>query len=428
MKKSILAMILSATILFTLLCSCAEHNKTGGNEGNAENNPKELNWYGWYDEQGYMPTILKAFEEKSGIKVKPTYIDNDGYSDKLVVMLTGDADLDVFDTSTVKEYVKYRDAGNLVDLTPYMEKSQIDPAVYGSSFLSTEKDGKYYALPYRNMCFSLYYNKVIFDQEGIEYPQQLTWEEYAELAKKLTKTREDGSKQWGGFLIDWIGEPIMTVQKGSNILDSDTSALREWMEFMNRLYNVDQSHMSFEEMKSTSVDGLKIFWAGDVAMLINGEWTIGNTKQELESNPGISEKFDLGVTYMPLPDGMDTPVTVGGASCFSMINHKSEKIDEAFAFIEYLTGEQGAEHIVGANMMPAYINDEIIDLYQDAVAVPGVETQLLTDTLYECAPVTEFAEVDTIWREQKELYLIGDESLDDAIADFETRRADVLGS
>ncbi|PXX49220.1 multiple sugar transport system substrate-binding protein [Hungatella effluvii] len=428
--KKVVTVLMTMGICFMTLVACGA--KTEVRNSNSEISQKEgkqteIKYYGWYDEQVYMNDIIEAFEKKNpDIKVKATYVDNAGYSDKMVAMLMGGSDVDVFGTSTLKEYIKYRDAGNLLDISDLIGEKKINLEPYGDSFQITAKDKKYYALPYRNMCFSLYYNKKIFDQEKIPYPENITWEEYAELARKMTYQREDGTMLWGGFLIDWIGEPIGTVQNGSSILDQDTTELKSWLEFMGRLYNVDKSHMSYEEMKSSSVDGLKLFLNGDVAMLPNGEWTIGNAEKELKSNPDLADKFELGIAYMPVPEGVEEAVTVGGPACFSMINVKSQKQEAAFKFVNFLTGKEGAEILVKAKMMPSYTDDDIVELYQSIIQVPGAETMMTVKKRYEAEPVYEFADVDTIWREEKELYLIGEQSLEESMKNFIARRKEIF--
>lgn len=433
MKKRVLLMTVWAmSMAFTLPgCGNAQKQETAENriEGDSQKGEKtEITYYTWGDEEAYISTIVDAFNAQSETThVTATYIPSTGteYDEKIISMLASNSDMDLFSASNVKELIKYRDAGSLADLTEAIESHDLDIEKYGTSFLDTAKDGAFYGIPYRYSTMALFYNKRIFDREGVPYPDLMSWEEYAELAKTLTKTREDGTKQWGGFLPDWLGEPILTVQRGSSVMDSDTSALREWLALLGRLYMEDQSHMSFEEMRSTSTDWIKIFLAGDVAMLPNGEWTIGNALQEIKTNPDGVGDFEMGVTYMPLPADIIEPVAVGGPNTFIMINQNSEKFESAFEFASFLCGPEGAKYLVEAGMLPAYMDDETINLYTDIVGIMGVEKMLETDTRYECDPALDFSEVDTIWREEKELYLIGEQTLDQSISNFEERRAEI---
>ncbi len=441
MKKSITVILLTA-LLTGILSGCGKQATEGKNitedravavqnEGEQDKGGKtEITYNTWGDEEAYITAVVDAFNAQSETThVTATFIPSTGveYNEKIVSMLSGGSQMDLFSASNVKDLVKYRDAGSLYDMSELIKNSDLDIERYGTSFMDTAKDGALYGLPYRYSTMALFYNKRIFEEEGLPYPDKMTWDEYARLAKKLTRTREDGTIQWGGFLPDWLGEPILTVQRGSSVMDPDTSAIREWLALLGRLYMEDKSHMSFEEMKSTSTDWLKIFLAGDVAMLPNGEWTIGNAQQEVKSNPDLVGDFEMGVTYMPLPQGVEEPVTVGGPNTFIMINQNSDKKENAFEFASFLCGPNGAPYLVEGGMIPAYLDDTVIELYKKTVNVDGVEKMLETDTHYESDPVNEFSEVDTIWREEKELYLIGEQTLDETMKMFEERRAEISG-
>ena len=434
---------LAGALALSLICSAflfsgcsskpsgsASSPKETSSEGKSTEKKVTLEYYSWGDEDAYMPEIVDAFNAQSAsTQVNLTIVPTSGgteYEDKIVALLASGADMDLFGASTVKLFIKYRDAGNLSDMTDAIQKAGIDLNQYGDDFQSTLKDGKCYALPYRFTAQALFYNKKIFDAEGISYPEQLTWEEYAKLAKQLTKTRDDGTVQWGGFLPTWLGEPIMAVQMGSSVLDEDTGPLKQWLGFLGQIYNEDKSHMSFEEMNSTSTDWLKIFLNGDVALLPNGEWTIGNAQKELKDNPDLAGKCEIGVTYMPLPDSVKDPVTVGGHNTFIMINSRSEKFDNAFEFVQYLTGPEGAEYLVKGGMLPSYSDDSITKLYQETAKLDSTDAFFQTKTRYESEPVAIFSEIDTIWREEKELYLIGEKTLDEAISSFAERREPIL--
>lgn len=48
-------------------------------------------------------------------------------------------------------------------------------------------DGKIYVLFYWMDFWVLYYNKKMFDDVGIEYLENLIWDEYEDLVKKFSK-------------------------------------------------------------------------------------------------------------------------------------------------------------------------------------------------------------------------------------------------
>ena len=444
-KRKVFAALLAAATLCSgcFLTGCGSDKPTSSGsasapapQGSGTSKPAAekvtVEYYTWADEDVYMPAIVEAFNAQSettqvNLTIVPSSAsDPDAYENKITALLAGGGDLDLFGTSVVKNFAKRRDVGNLADMTGAIQAAGIDLSRYGEDFQTTLADGKCYGLPYRFSAYALFYNKKIFDAEGVPYPEKMTWDEYAVLAKSLTKTRDDGTKQWGGFLPNWMGEPIMTVQMGSNVLDPDSGAFKEWLSLLNRIYNEDASHMSFEEMNSTSTDWLKIFLNGDVAMLPNGEWTVGNAKQELANNAELAGKCDMGVTYMPQPDGVQEPVTIGGHNTFIFISSQSKKFENAFEFIRFLTGAEGAKLLAEGGMLSSYTDDTIEQEYRELSGLDNTDAFFNTEIRYEMPPTGNGAEVDAIWREEKELCLIGEKSVDEAIASFDQRRTPLL--
>ena len=192
-----------------------------------------------------------------------------------------------FDSLNVSEFQLDLGSGALIDMS-----------AYGPIISETLFEDEYYGVPYRSTLYSLYYNKTLFDKKGIAYPEKITWDEYRELAKQLTY-EEDGTQYWGGFLADWLGAPLSAYQRGSNLLDDDLSAIKEWVSIWNDVMNVDKSHMSFAQQTAESIDWLKFFCLGTTGMLINGEWTISMLKDYQAQ--GI-ELPDWDVTYLPAFD------------------------------------------------------------------------------------------------------------------------------
>ena len=58
-------------------------------------------------------------------------------------------------------------------------------------------------MPYRQDFWVLYYNKNLFDAAGLDYPDHVTWDEYADLAQKLTGTDAAGQKVYGTYHHIW---------------------------------------------------------------------------------------------------------------------------------------------------------------------------------------------------------------------------------
>ena len=69
-------------------------------------------------------------------------------------------------------------------------------------------DGVQYAIPFRSDFWVLFYNKDLFDAAGVDLPtNDMTWAQYAELAKKLTDKEKDvyGTHYhtWLSAVVNW---------------------------------------------------------------------------------------------------------------------------------------------------------------------------------------------------------------------------------
>lgn len=70
-------------------------------------------------------------------------------------------------------------------------------AEFNPAFFSLMEDEEHiYGVPQSKTALVLVYNKTLFEEAGIEEPPT-TWDELYECAKKLTLTKEDGTKQYG---------------------------------------------------------------------------------------------------------------------------------------------------------------------------------------------------------------------------------------
>jgi multiple sugar transport system substrate-binding protein len=387
-----------------------------------------LQFYDWSDEKDYMQKVVDEFnKENDSITVNLNLINtaNDEYANKILVMLSGGADLDLYAINGIDLLSLYTSKEALVDLTDRIKSSNINLAAYGPSFQDTAtlEKGKYFALPYRSSAYALFYNKDIFDKEGVAYPTQMTWDAYAKLALSLTKRDGTTTTQWGGYFPDWLTATLSTLQRGSNILDDNLDATKEWIELLNRFYNVDQSHMSMKEMQAEKVDWLKEFESGQVAMMINGDWTINQINADITAG---KVKINYAMAPVPLPDGITTPITAGGDSTFIGIYPKSKKADAAFEFIKFLTGEKGETIIASSATLPAFINDKTKEAFLNATGIKGSDYYFNVKTVSENQPIPQINEINQAFNEQRDLYLLEQQDLDTTINNYIKQRQSIL--
>lgn len=385
-----------------------------------------LHYYGWTDEQSYMTALIDLFNEQNpDIEIIPTFVNHDDHNQKIVVMASaGSTDMDLVSCDSQATVLNLVTLDGLLPLKDRIEAAGIDMSAYGPIISETLFEDEYYGVPYRSTLYSLYYNKTLFDKKGIAYPEKITWDEYRELAKQLTY-EEDGTQYWGGFLADWLGAPLSAYQRGSNLLDDDLSAIKEWVSIWNDVMNVDKSHMSFAQQTAESIDWLKFFCLGTTGMLINGEWTISMLKDYQAQ--GI-ELPDWDVTYLPAFDTTGDIVSPGGLSTFIAVGKNSQHPDEAFRFVQFMAGEEANVYLAGQGVLPAFANDAVKASFAEAAGVPGAATLLDTTITLEAPSVAGYSELSTAFGEERKLYLTEQESLEDFEAHMIERREEILDS
>ena len=113
------------------------------------------------------------------------------YEVNLPIQVMGGKQIDVMYNFNPIEQDKNSSAGTIVPIGEYLDELGIDLEERYGSYASAAYNGdEAYAIPGGVTAWGLFYNKSIFDEAGVEYPDPkvpMTWSEYRELAKKLTK-------------------------------------------------------------------------------------------------------------------------------------------------------------------------------------------------------------------------------------------------
>jgi len=386
----------------------------------------KLFYYGWTDEESYMTAIIEAFEAANpDIDIEASFVNHADHNDRLVVMASANAaDFDLMSLDSYSFLRSIVAVNGLMPLSDMIKANNLDMSAYGPTMADMKYQDVYYGLPYRSTLYSLYYNKDMFDKAGLPYPTKITWDEYLELAKKLTNV-QDGTQYWGSFIAEWLGSPLSIFELNSNLLDDDITPILKWFKMWNQSANVDKSQMSFAEITANSVDWMKLFCTGTVAMLPNGEWTISMIKDNIAKGVNVP---NWDVTYLPNYDVSDDIVSPGGLSTFIGVGANTKYPEQAFRFAKYVASEESGVLLAEKGVLPAYSSDAVKASFVKAVGVPGASTLLDTVIALEAPPVDGYSEVQTILSEEKVVYMTGQETIEELEENFRTRREEVLAT
>ncbi|MGP3949410.1 ABC transporter substrate-binding protein [Streptomyces sp. 7N604] len=346
------AAALAATAALSLLATAC----TGQSGTAASDDPKAettINfWHGWS-----APSEVKAIQENvarfekahPNIKVKVTSNITD---DKINQALrAGGANApDVVSSFTTDSVGNFCTSGAFVDLKPFLEKSDIDPAKVFPEALRqyTQFDGNQCTLPLLNDAYGLYYNKDAFEKAGIKAPPK-TWSEFEKAAVKLTRAKGDSYEQLG-FMPIFHGYETTpghyVAQWGPEYFDEDGKsniakdpAFAKMFTFQKDLIGRLGGFEKLTKYFNTFGDewGAKHpFHTGQVAMQLDGEWRLGMAKD-------AGATFEIGTAPLPVPDDQAADYGKGYLSGTIMgIAATSKKQNAAWELVEYMTTDTDA--------------------------------------------------------------------------------------
>jgi multiple sugar transport system substrate-binding protein len=336
-------------LLAVSLAACGGSAQEGGvqeskvdEEGNVH---ISISTWGLPDELAVFNELVDNFEnDNPNIKVNVIHIPDD-YSGKMNTMLAGGTAPDVVFTSD-GDFGGWVKAGLFLNIQDMVEESSINLEDMWESALSRYRwdgrvlgEGDLYALPKDIGPSALFYNKDLFDEAGVSYPDPevpMSWDELLEKAKALTIDENGNGRpdQFGLGPIWWEG---FIWSNGGDILSEDRTTFvmnePEAVEALQFVADLTHVHKVAPDSRSLeAMDADQMFETGRIAMMTAGRWMVPTYR-----------KLDFDWDVAPPPAGATGVSSSWSGSVGYAINKDTNFPEEAFQLIEYLAGERGQE-------------------------------------------------------------------------------------
>ncbi len=375
--------------------------------------------------------LAEATFQNTGIKLELVPIpgnDDAEIQKKLDVMLLSGDESDLFVIPNPTGYMKYVNGGFIRPLNDIAAKIGLDiEGVYGK-YLTKDEQGVTYGLPYNVSKWLVFYNKKVFDDAKVPYPDSnvaWTWSEYIETAKKLT-SGEGKTKIYGSYMLDYDNYLYMQARqknvpsyKADGTLNYDDPAFKESLKFFNDLGAVHKIQPGWLEFKTQKLawDG---FMSGKYGMHIIADWYAG-LLTDAKSYP---RDWQVGIAPLPHPDDADAWFNFGVTANYVM-NKNSKHPEEALKVMNYLA----SEGYKITNNVPARVDwsaEDRAKFYEEtSQALNGeITTQDFANVLSrddegftdEKIMGVASSQITNIISKEADLYLTGQRSLDDTVA------------
>ena len=279
--------------------------------------------------------------------------DPDDLEETMLADMQGGTAPDVFQ-GCCSHFPIWAQQGHLLDLRPYVEADldqttidDWDRAQYNSLFT---RDGQQYGLPKYHGALALYYNKDLFDEYGVDYPDG-TWDhdDYLTAMKRLTHDRDgDGNIDLWGSMVDisWDRLQMHVNGWGGHFVDPDDPTLcrmadpeamaaMEWLHA--RMWN-DRVMATLLDVQNMSTR--QAFITERVAMVEDGSWALKDIL--------AGAKFRIGIAPFPAgPVRRVTLATTDGFGIYAGTRHP----DAAWELLKFLISKDYGRAMARANFL-----------------------------------------------------------------------------
>lgn len=439
-RKTILSSLLFGMV-GTSLAGCGGTNDSSNDpaaSSNSGGNPVTIQWYvtsGAANQPG-TTQLLADYKADSGINVELQVIPGDGDAiyKKIDVDLSAGGDVDLITLQNPIVQAKYATNDWLLPLNDiYKEEGYDYEAAFGKNLTKFNGD-TIYTLPDGISNWVIYYNKKIFDDANVPYPQgEWTWDQYIETAQKLT----DPSKGiYGSSMPDYDSMLYLLAQqrgvsgyKADGTSNYDDPAFKEALQWYGDLGNELKIQPSWLEIKSKKIS-YDAFMTGKYGMQLIGSW-FSFAPQDLKSYP---RDWKVGITQIPVdPQGKNNIGSSGGVA----VNKASKHPKEAADFVRWFA-ENNYKYSGGMTAQVNLSDEEADKIFtdmaakyssSDGITADELKSALLTPNLGmvpEKITGSIATEYGNIILQEGELYLVGQKSLDDVIQSIQTRADEAI--
>ena len=368
MRKKVMSAILGIGLLAGIAGCSGGTNEEASGEATLT-----LSIWETYEKAG-MEKIAEVFEkENPDIQVNVEVTPWSQYWTKLEAASTGGTAADIV-TMLSSEFYNYASNDQLLNLSELTDNGDLDVAKYRPEIAELYTyDGDLYTIPKDVDSLGLWYNKTLFDEQGLSYPDETwTWETLLETAKKLTdkengkygfaapNTGQDG---YNSFVFQNEGRFLSDDHESSTINEESTVEALQWFVDLSVKEGVSPTDDQLSEN-----DAVTSFQSGKVAMVVQGSWMCSQFKD----NEYTRENCDVAV----LPKGKVRATQMNGKGY--AISAQTKYPEAAKKFLTFLGSEEGMRiQAETGTAIPAY--EGLEQAWADAVTV--FNAQVFVDQL-----------------------------------------------
>lgn len=326
----------------------------GGESGDSNGGEETLTVWSWRTEDvaGYQK-IFAEFEKETGIKAQFKPYKNTEYDTILETALKGGKGPDVMQLRAYGGLQPLVDAGYLVPLEDKVNGLEdfSEQSLDGARGLD---DGKVYGVPFAIQTLQVFYNKKLFEENGVEVPQ--TYDEFVQAAEKLkgagvTPIAAGGKDTWTLPILHSVAGA--SIYGGDSFVDEALQSTDAFTEprFVDSIAAVEDLMPYFPDDPAgvSYTDTQVLFTQEQAAMFVGGSWEAGYFKS---TNPDL----EFGTFPMPPREGSEAGLVSSFVDGSYGVNAKSKNKEVALKLADFMAtkkfGQMFADELAQISPVP----------------------------------------------------------------------------
>lgn len=308
------------------------------------------------DPEPFFEAVAEAFTAETGATLDVQFVQWADAKDQFTTGIAGGTLPDVAEVGTTWT-PEFAAAGALVDVTERVESTGLTDDLVPALVEAGTVDGGMYGMPWYSGVRSIVYRTDVFEAAGItELPA--SWDDLVAAGEAILEAEPDmlpfpipGDSEFGVDPFIWGagGEIATQAEDGTWTSGLASPESQEGIAFYTGLAT-EHGFSTAAASTWNEADLRDSFTAGEAAMMIAGNWTIGAI---LEANPDL--EGSIGAFPIPGPDGGVSPSFLGGSHLG--IFNTTENEDLAWTFVELMTtGEFAAQWGEDSGFFPATLS------------------------------------------------------------------------
>ena len=321
-------------LMSALLCTTMVAGLMAGTASAEEKTTIRMTY--WNSEDTVQAMLDYLAEAEPEVEIEFQFIDNSNYDTIVDTQLSAEEGPDIICESPGSA-LKHARLGYLEPLNDLGAKySDAGTSVYSY-------EGDTYALPGISWFEGIYFNKALFEENGIELPK--TFEEYIDVCKQFQELGitplAAGLKSWEPMLknsMAYVAAEYLSTEEGSGFGESYRNGevtldgtwntyLETWSAMITEgIYTTDMTGIDHDQ-------ALEQFATGQAAMFCSGPWDLETIQSK---NP------DLQLDMMPFYGSSESEGwLIGGPGCGFAVNANSENKEAAMKIVEAISTVEG---------------------------------------------------------------------------------------